>query len=156
MLATLDSNLCFTATRRKAEHVIFYARYEASQFGTAYIEAEHLLLGLLYVDEALANRFIYPPASVESVRKQIEERAMMREKVSASPVDLPLSNESKRVLAYAAEEAQMLSDDKHIGTAHLLLGMLRQPGNFAADFLNERGLILETVRTQIGTQPDKT
>ena len=45
----------------------------------------------------------------------------MREKVSTS-VDLPLSHECKRVLAYGAEEAERLNH-KHIGTEHLLLGL---------------------------------
>ena len=35
--------------------MIFFARYEASQFGSPYIETEHLLLGLLREDKALAN-----------------------------------------------------------------------------------------------------
>jgi hypothetical protein len=52
--------------------VIFFARYEASQFGSPYIETEHLLLGLLREDKALANRFLRSHASVESIRKQIE------------------------------------------------------------------------------------
>ena len=45
---------------------------------------------------------------MESIRKQIEGHTTIREKVSTS-VDLPLSNECKRVLAYAAEEAERLS-----------------------------------------------
>jgi ATP-dependent Clp protease ATP-binding subunit ClpC len=59
-------------------------------------------------DKALTNRFLRSHASVESIRKQIEGHTTIREKVSTS-VDLPLSNECKRVLAYAAEEAERLS-----------------------------------------------
>jgi len=55
---------------------------------------------------------------------KIEAHTTIREKVSTS-VDLPLSNECKRVLAYAAEEAERLGH-KHIGTEHLLLGLLRE------------------------------
>jgi len=76
-----------------------------------------LLLGLLREDKALTNRFLRSHASVESIRKQIEAHTTIREKVSTS-VDLPLSNECKRVLAYAAEEAERLGH-KHIGTEHL-------------------------------------
>jgi ATP-dependent Clp protease ATP-binding subunit ClpC len=36
----------FERYTEKARRVIFYARYEASQFGSPYIETEHLLLGL--------------------------------------------------------------------------------------------------------------
>ena len=78
----------FERYTEKARRVIFFARYEASQFGSPYIETEHLLLGLLREDKALTNRFLRSHASVESIRKQIETHTTIREKVSTS-VDLP-------------------------------------------------------------------
>src|SRR5437588_762009 len=137
----------FERYTEKARRVIFFARYEASQFGSPYIETEHLLLGLLREDKALTNRFLRSHASVESIRKQIEGHTTIREKVSTS-VDLPLSNECKRVLAYAAEEAERLSH-RHIGTEHLLLGLLREEKCFAAEILHERGLRLATIREEL-------
>src|SRR5262247_3529770 len=137
----------FERYTEKARRVIFFARYEASQFGSPYIETEHLLLGLLREDKALANRFLRSHAAVESIRKQIEGHTTIREKVSTS-VDLPLSNECKRVLAYAAEEAERLSH-RHIGTEHLLLGLLREEKCFAAEILHERGLRLSTIREEL-------
>ena len=62
----------FERYTEKARRVIFFARYEASQFGSPYIETEHLLLGLLREDKALANRFLRSHAAMESIRKQIE------------------------------------------------------------------------------------
>jgi len=50
----------FERYTEKARRVIFFARYEASQFGSPYIETEHLLLGLLREDKQLANRFLRP------------------------------------------------------------------------------------------------
>ena len=137
----------FERYTEKARRVIFFARYEASQFGSPYIETEHLLLGLLREDKALTNRFLRSHGSIESIRKQIEGRTAIREKVSTS-VDLPLSQESKRVLAYAAEEAERLAH-KHIGTEHLLLGLLREDKCFAAEILHERGLRLSTLREEL-------
>ncbi len=137
----------FERYTEKARRVIFFARYEASQFGSPYIETEHLLLGLLREDKALTNRFLRSHASIESIRKQIEGRTTIREKVSTS-VDLPLSQECKRVLAYAAEEAERLQH-KHIGTEHLLLGLLREDKSFAAEMLHERGLRLSTIREEL-------
>ncbi len=137
----------FERYTEKARRVIFFARYEASQFGSPYIETEHLLLGLVREDKALANRFLRSQAAVESIRKQIEGHTTIREKVSTS-VDLPLSHECKRVLAYAAEEAERLSH-KHIGTEHLLLGLLREEKSFAAEILHERGLRLTTIREEL-------
>jgi len=146
----------FERYTEKARRVIFFARYEASQFGSPYIETEHLLLGLLRDDKALANRFLRSHP-VESIRKQIEEHTTIREKVSAS-VDLPLSHECKRVLAYAAEEAERQRpwrepsarlNNQYIGAEHLLLGLLREEKCFAAQILHERGLQLSTVRQQL-------
>src|SRR5512133_1865831 len=137
----------FERYTEKARRVIFFARYEASQFGSPYIETEHLLLGLLREDKALTNRFLRSHASVESIRKQIEAHTTIREKVSTS-VDLPLSNECKRVLAYAAEEAERLGH-KHIGTEHLLLGLLREEKCFASEILQERGLKLAQIRDEL-------
>src|SRR5271166_3106308 len=144
----------FERYTEKARRVIFFARYEASQFGSPYIETEHLLLGLLREDKALTNRFLRSHASVESIRKQIEAHTTIREKVSTS-VDLPLSNECKRILAYAAEEAEALGH-KHIGTEHLLLGVLREDKCFGAEMLHERGVKLDEVREElirVGMEP---
>ncbi len=144
----------FERYTEKARRVIFFARYEASQSGAPYIETEHLLLGLLREDKALTNRFLRSHASVESIRKQIEENTVIREPVSTS-VDLPLSNECKRILAYGAEEAEGLGH-KHIGTEHLLLGILRERDSFAAAILAERGIQLEAVRKELAREPHQT
>jgi hypothetical protein len=137
----------FERYTEKARRTIFFARYEASQFGSPYIETEYLLLGLLREDKTLAKRFLRSHAAVESMRKQIEGHTAPREKVSTS-MDLPLSHECKRVLAYGAEESGRLNH-KHIGTDHLLLGLLREKECFAAQLLREQGLTLDSVRDQV-------
>jgi uncharacterized damage-inducible protein DinB len=137
----------FERYTEKARRVIFFARYEASQFGSPYIETEHLLLGILREDKAVTNRFLRSHAAVESIRKQIEDHTTVGEKTSTS-VDLPLSNECKRVLAYAAEEAERFSHH-NIGTEHLLLGLMREEKCFAAEILRERGLDLATTRDAV-------
>ena len=53
----------FERYTEKARRVIFFARYEASQFGSPLIESEHLLLGLLREDKTLTNRFLLSDAS---------------------------------------------------------------------------------------------
>jgi ATP-dependent Clp protease ATP-binding subunit ClpC len=137
----------FERYTEKARRVIFFARYEATQYGSPYIESEHLLLGLLREDKALANRFLRTHGVVESIRKEIESRITIRERISTS-VEVPLSAECKRVLNYAAEEAERLNH-KHIGTEHLLLGILREEKSFGAELLQERGLRLSTLREEV-------
>jgi hypothetical protein len=137
----------FERYTEKARRVIFFARYEASQFGSPYIETEHLLLGLLREDKALASRFLRSHEAIESIRNQIEASATVRVKIHTS-VDLPLSHECKRALAFAAEESERLNHS-HIGPSHLFLGLLREEGTFAAQILQERGLRLAEVRQEI-------
>ena len=144
----------FERYTERARRVIFFARYEASQFGSTTIETEHLLLGLIREDKNLTNRFLRNSSSIESIRKEIEGRTTIREKVSTS-IDLPLSNECKRILAYAAEEAERLNH-RHIGTEHLLLGILREEKCVAAEILHERGLRLVAIREELARSvPDR-
>jgi ATP-dependent Clp protease ATP-binding subunit ClpC len=145
----------FERYTEKARRVIFFARYEASQYGSPYIETEHLLLGLIREDKALANRFLRQQGSIESVRKEIEERITIRERISTS-VEVPLSAECKRILNMAAEEAERLGN-KHVGTEHLLLGILREEKCFGSEILTERGLRLATLREELArTSGEKT
>ena len=138
----------FEKYTEKARRVIFFARYETSQLGARRIEAEHVLLGLLREDKALSSRFFpHAEAALEQIRKQIEGRTVARDKVSTS-VELPLSDEAKRVLTYAAEEADRLMCN-YIGTEHILLGLLREENSLAAEILYENGLRLSRVREEL-------
>jgi len=142
----------FERYTEKARRVIFFARYEASKFGSPYIESEHLLLGFLR--ENKATKFFSTSAlTADSIRQQIETHTKVREKIPTS-VDLPLSNESKRILHYASEEADRLGH-KHIGTEHLLAGMLLEKDCYAARLLSEHGVSLESVRIGITEEPTK-
>src|SRR5450759_2726175 len=149
----------FERYTERARRVIFFARYEASQLGSVSIETEHLLLGLIREGKGLTSRiFARSHLSLENIRKEIEGRTVFREKVSTS-VEIPFSAETKRVLQYAAEEADRLLHN-YIGTEHLLLGLLREERSVAAEVLAARGLRIEAVREAIvelrsrGEQPE--
>ncbi|MDQ3584648.1 MAG: ATP-dependent Clp protease ATP-binding subunit, partial [Acidobacteriota bacterium] len=138
----------FERYTEKARRVIFFARYEASQFGAPAIEPEHLLLGLMREDKTLTARFLQRAhTSLEAIRKEVEGRATMRERIPTS-VELPLAPETKRVLHHAHEESDRLQH-RHIGTEHLLLGLLREERSMAAEILLERGLRLAAVREEV-------
>ena len=138
----------FERYTERARRVIFFARYEASQLGSSSIETEHLLLGLIREGKGLTSRlFSKSHLSMESIRKEIEGRALYRDKVSTS-VDIPLSPESKRVLGFAAEEAERMLHN-YIGTEHILLGLLREEKSLAAGILAEKGMRLSAVREEI-------
>jgi ATP-dependent Clp protease ATP-binding subunit ClpC len=138
----------FERYTERARRVLFFARYEASQLGSVSIETEHLLLGLIREGKGLTSRlFSRSHLSLESVRKEIEGRTVFREKVSTS-VEIPFSGETKRVLQFAAEEADRLLHN-YIGTEHLLLGILREERSVASSVLTDRGMRLNTVREDI-------
>ena len=138
----------FERYTERARRVLFFARYEASQLGSISIETEHLLLGLIREGKGLTSRiFARSHLSLEGIRKDIEGRTVFREKVSTS-VEIPFSTETKRVLQFAAEEADRLLHN-YVGTEHLLLGILREERAVAASILVEKGMRLSTVREDI-------
>jgi ATP-dependent Clp protease ATP-binding subunit ClpA len=127
----------------KARRIIFFGRYEASQVGSPSIESEHLLLGLLHDAPAITFKLMSGSAHDEIV-KEIEKYSVKRHPIATS-VDLPLSNECKRILAYAAEEAERLSHEQ-IRPEHLLLGMLRENRCFASQLLRNHGVEIDNAR----------
>lgn len=134
----------FERYTEKARRIIFYAREEASQYGSRSIETEHLLLGLLREDRALFKLLLPQGDFGESIRKDIEAGTTAREPISGS-VEVPLATECKRILINAAEEADQLAH-RRIGTEHLLLGILREENCRAARLLQARGAHLVSVR----------
>jgi Clp amino terminal domain, pathogenicity island component len=138
----------FERYTERTRQLIPLARYEAAQFGSTTIESEHFLL-VLILDSNLASRFFR--TSSEVIRKEIEGRITIREKVSTS-VDLPLSSECKRILAYAAEEAARLNHPQ-IGTEHMLLGILREEKCMAAEILQQYGLRVSAIREELARSP---
>jgi hypothetical protein len=136
----------FERFTERARRCIFFARYEASVFGSPTITAEELLLGILREDKTVATRL--NAGAVEAIRKELEQLAPpKRERVSTS-LDLPLSHESKRALAYAAEESEKLHHER-IDSPHLVLGLMRENGCLAATLLRKHGLEYDSYRTSV-------
>lgn len=136
-----------------ARRSIFFARFEASQFGSTEISSAELLLGILREDQAVAAQLGLE--GVAAIRREIEAVAPKTQKVATS-VDLPLSHESKMALAYAAEESEKLNQEL-IGTPHLVLGLLRVKGSLAAKLLGKHGIAFDQYR-EIARQsaPERT
>src|SRR5258708_20353228 len=126
----------FERYTEKARRVIFFARYEASQYGSSYIETEHLLLGLLREDPVLCRDFLGPTSIATDIRAEIESQITRRERISTS-VEMPLTEECKKVLKLAAEESERLAP-RHIGTEHVLIALLRVQGSAPARLLPEK------------------
>ncbi len=141
----------FERYTEKARRVIFFARYEACQYGLQEIDTEHLLLGLLRENKAL-HRWLLQ-ATPETIRRRIDDLSRSRPTLPTN-VDLPLSSAAKRVLKHAADEAERLAH-RHIGTEHLFLGLLDEEDCFAASLLREGGADAASIRLQLATEAEK-
>ena len=140
----------FERYREDARRAIFFARWEAQQSGSVYIEPEHLLLGLTHEADAKANQLFSLTAHTENFRKQLTPHSSTKH---SSSVDLPLSNAGKRVLVYAAEEADKLASNP-IGTEHLLLGLLRERKSDVPEALAAVGINLHSARNRVREAQD--
>ncbi len=112
---------------------------------------KNFLLGLLREDLALVIRFLGPNSVTSEIRTEIERQITRSERISTS-VEVPLIDECKKILNLAGEESERLAH-QHIGTEHILLGILRVEGSLAARLLRERGLKLQAVRELLARLP---
>jgi hypothetical protein len=131
----------YTETARRT---IFFARYEASQYGSPKIETEHLLLGILREDRRLVKILLRETGACELIRKEIEAQTMRHERIPAS-VEVPLSQDAKMILRYAVESAEKLGH-RYIDAIHLVLGILRIEDCIASRILESHGVDEETIR----------
>src|SRR6266851_3549414 len=137
----------FEKYNEKARRALFFARYEASKLGSRVIESEHILLGVLREGEEIIkeifSRFNVKP---EKIRREVEGDRLFVDRISSS-AELPLSEESKKILAYAAHEAESMLH-QYVGTEHLLIGILRVESSTAARILTAKGLNVYGVREE--------
>jgi ATP-dependent Clp protease ATP-binding subunit ClpC len=140
----------FEKYNEKARRALFFARYEASKLGSRVIESEHILLGILREGEdtvtELLRRF---DVRADELRREIEGERVFVDRIS-STAELPLSEESKKILAYASHESESMMHQS-VGSEHLLIGILRVEGCLAMRVLTQEGLDLYGVREELAT-----
>jgi len=139
----------FERYTERSRRVIFFARYEALQYGSQTIAPEHILLGLMREDKTLSARF-FPfrhVLTVDSIRRDVEERIVLRTRIPQTS-ELHLSGATKQILFYASDESRQLKN-RHIGPEHLLLGIVREEKSVAAEILFGYGLRLNDIRDEM-------
>jgi uncharacterized protein (TIGR03435 family) len=135
----------FERYTERARRLLFFARFEASQFGSRSIEPEHLLLGLLREPSGVLGSMLeLREIAADDVRRQVAQRISRREQLPTS-IEIPFHADTKRALSCAAQEADRLLHN-YIGAEHLLLGVLSVDQSPAALLLAERGLRLADAR----------
>ena len=139
--------LMFERFSDPARRVIFFARYEASQFRSPAIDTVHLLLGMLRESHQLITLLAGSDAVKGLMDRIRQESPVGKEKISLS-ADLPVSEAAIRVLQSTAEEADQLGS-RTIKPEHLLLGLFRDADTLAARILQETGLDYVGVRKRL-------
>jgi ATP-dependent Clp protease ATP-binding subunit ClpC len=141
----------FERYTERARRVLFFSRSEAVESRSRSIETQHILLGLLHESKGMTARIFEPVhLSKDDVLAAVPSTVAKRRRRPGVEVEVPFSTETKRVLGYAAEEADRLMHN-YIGTEHLILGLLREKQCLAARILNGKGLELYSVRADIVT-----
>ena len=138
----------FERFNENVRRALFFARYEASRAASHQIGAEHLLLGMLReADETLVSLCESADIDLRALRDELLGDTIALEPASTSP-DLPLSEETKKVLAFAVHEAESMGHGR-VGTEHLVLGLLRIEESSAAKYLTTRGFELFELRDEV-------
>ena len=154
LLAKLPQPVTFQRYTAKAREAVFFSRYEASQSKTRTIEPEHVLRGLIRASQGLKGR-IFEQLPVALDRAGAETTAEPTGDARATLATRMATGErARRIFRAAAEEADALKH-QHIGLAHLLLGVLREPDPAAATLLDRAGMRLQSVRHDIAQLLDE-
>ncbi len=135
----------------KAKRVLLEAQDLASRLRSPHVQPEHILLALVRQSDGIAAQILERlGVDLEQLQMDIEKElsATAGRLTTAEPTLTPAS---KRVLLLAADEAKSLGD-KHIGTEHLLLGLLRDRHGTPARLLMQHGVRFEDVKRKIYDQ----
>ena len=131
----------------QARRVVALAQEEARMFRHNRIGTEHLLLGLIQVEDGVAAESLQSlGVSPAAVRERVEE--VIGRGRWAPPVNIPYEPRAKKVLDLSLREALALGDHR-VGTEHILLGLIREGDGPAALVLTSLGADLSRVRQQV-------
>lgn len=136
----------------KVKEVIAQSRVEALRFGHDYVGTEHLLLGVLKVQNSLAIRILESLEVNQKHLQQAIEKSIHHSKGHVRPShnigDLPLTRQAEKVLKITFLEAKLLKNDV-IGTEHVVLSILKHRDNLAAKVLSELDVDYEIYKTEL-------
>ncbi len=137
----------------RAKIIINYAGEEAMRLNHDQIDTEHLLLGLVHEGQGIAAMaLIELGINLEKLESEIKKMIKRPSVISNVRQPIEYSPSAKKALQYAMEEAHKLELD-HIGTEHILLGLIREKDGIAGMILSKLGVTAEKVRRAIKYQP---
>jgi ATP-dependent Clp protease ATP-binding subunit ClpC len=132
----------------RVQDVIRLSREEALRLGHDYIGTEHLLLGIIREGEGIAVKILRNlGGDLFKIKKAIED-TVRATGGTLTIGNIPLTKQAEKVLKITYLEAKLYRSDV-IGTEHLLLSLLRDDDNIAAQILSQFGITYEAVRTEL-------
>ncbi|HGY5531880.1 MAG TPA: ATP-dependent Clp protease ATP-binding subunit [Prochlorococcus sp.] len=137
----------FERFTEKAIKVIMLAQEEARRLGHNFVGTEQILLGLIGEGTGVAAK-VLKSMGVNLKDARVEVEKIIGRGSGFVAVEIPFTPRAKRVLELSLEEARQLGHN-YIGTEHLLLGLIREGEGVAARVLENLGVDLTKVRTQV-------
>lgn len=132
----------------RVQDVIRYSREEALRLGHDYIGTEHLLLGIIREGEGIAVRILKNlGCDLYKLKRAIEE-TVRSTGGTLTLGNIPLTKQAEKVLKITYLEAKICKSDI-IGTEHLLLSLLKDEENLAAQILSQFGVSYTIVREEL-------
>lgn len=132
----------------RVQDVIRLSREEAIRLGHDYIGTEHLLLGIIREGEGIAVKILRNlGADLYKIKKAIED-TVRSSGATLTIGNIPLTKQAEKVLKITYLEAKLYKSDV-IGTEHLLLSLLRDEDNIAAQILNQFNVTYDAVRAEL-------
>ncbi|MFQ3573729.1 MAG: ATP-dependent Clp protease ATP-binding subunit [Thermodesulfovibrionales bacterium] len=143
----------FTERGRK---IIIYAREEAEARNNDYLGTEHILLGLIREEDSIPCIIIKKMGiNIDDVRMEVDKTLGHQSGTILTFGNVPFTPKAKKVIELAIEEARLLGHS-HIGSEHLLLGLLREDEGIGGKILRKMGASLLSARQltiNIGVKP---
>jgi ATP-dependent Clp protease ATP-binding subunit ClpC len=128
----------------RARQAVYYAQQEAAKQGVAEVSTEHILLGLtVESDHPAASMLGTLGVSNEKIREAVQSRLKVHATALARPTRL--SREARFAIDFALVESRG-AGQRHIGTNHLLMGLLHEGAGVAANVLTECGVNVARAR----------
>jgi ATP-dependent Clp protease ATP-binding subunit ClpA len=132
----------------RARRVMQFANSQARKYEQEFIQAEHILIGLVEEGSGVAANVLKNLGiELEEIRRKLE-LALERGTGKTTSGRLPLAANAKKVIDNAVEESRRLNHN-YVGTEHLFLGLLRQEEGVALKVLTGLGLSVQVARDEV-------
>ena len=137
----------FERFTEKAVKVIMLAQEEARRLGHNFVGTEQILLGILGEGTGLAAKAL-KSMGITLKDARIEVEKIIGRGSGFVAIEIPFTPRAKKILELAIEESRILSHN-YVGTEHLLLGLIKEGEGVAARVLENLGVDLSKLRSNI-------